>query len=90
MDPLDSSTNPWVWFFGAYTIQSEAWDHCIEVHDGQGKRVLICSFCKKMMKGGGINRMKKHMYGSKGNVDTCKRVDPKVKALIKKSLDESL
>lgn len=43
-----------------------------------------------MMKGGGINRMKKYMYGLKGNVDICKRVDLKVKVLIKKLLDESL
>jgi len=28
-----------------------------------GKKLFICNFCEKVIKGGGINRMKMHLAG---------------------------
>ena len=33
-----------------------------------GKKLLICNFCEKVIKGGGINRMKMHLAGQSGDM----------------------
>ena len=45
-----------------------AWVHVTEAKSNDGKRLLICNFCEKVIKGGGIHKMKKHLAGQKGDV----------------------
>jgi len=33
-----------------------------------GKTLLICNFCEKVIEGGGINRMKMHLAEQSGDV----------------------
>lgn len=48
-----------------------AWAHCTQVVE-DGKSVLLCLYCKKIIRGGGINRLKTHLAGEKGQVEQCK------------------
>ncbi|KAL6321052.1 hypothetical protein AAG906_012036 [Vitis piasezkii] len=41
-----------------------AWEHVSEERYGNGRRALICLYCKKITKGGGIHRMKLHLLWS--------------------------
>ncbi|KAG5566685.1 hypothetical protein RHGRI_002291 [Rhododendron griersonianum] len=43
------------------------------------KNNLICLFCNKHLKGGGITRLKQHLAGVKGEVEACKNVQMDVK-----------
>ncbi|RVX02327.1 hypothetical protein CK203_028276 [Vitis vinifera] len=45
-----------------------AWEHVSEERYGNGRRALICLYCKKITKGGGIHRMKLHLAGVKGDI----------------------
>nr|POE60236.1 hypothetical protein CFP56_76113 [Quercus suber] len=47
-----------------------AWDHIIEELK-DGKSSYRCIYCGKIYKGGGINRMKRHLAGIKGDVAAC-------------------
>ncbi|XP_019415875.1 PREDICTED: uncharacterized protein LOC109327261 [Lupinus angustifolius] len=44
-----------------------AWAHCTQAIEGNGKTVLSCLYCKKIIRGGGINRLKSHLAGERGN-----------------------
>ena len=52
-------------------------------------KTLICAFCNTTFKGGGINQMKQHLVGAKGNIVSCKKVIPDVQFLIQGSLKEN-
>ncbi|RVW87671.1 hypothetical protein CK203_041218 [Vitis vinifera] len=56
-----------------------AWEHVSEERYGNGRRALICLYCKKITKGGGIHRMKLHLAGVKGDIGPCKSVPPDVR-----------
>ncbi|KAL7582576.1 hypothetical protein Lser_V15G44376 [Lactuca serriola] len=56
-----------------------AWEHVIQVVDEKGKKAWICNFCQKVIGGGGINRVKKHLDGIKGEVVACPKDSPKVR-----------
>ena len=43
-----------------------AWAHA-DVVDG----VMYCKYCKKLIKGGGIYRLKQHLVAIKGQVKAC-------------------
>ena len=43
-----------------------AWAHA-EVVEGK----IYCRYCKKLIKGGGIHRLKQHLAGIRGNVAPC-------------------
>ena len=38
-----------------------AWEHVSEERYANGRKSLICLYCKKIAKGGGIHRMKQHL-----------------------------
>lgn len=38
------------------------------------KTFLMCLYCDKIIKKGGINRLKAHLAGGKGQVEQCKKV----------------
>jgi len=42
--------------------------HVTMAQSSDGKKLLICNFCEKVIKGGGINRMKMHPPGQSGDV----------------------
>ncbi|RVW19500.1 hypothetical protein CK203_116530 [Vitis vinifera] len=65
-----------------------AWEHVSEERYGNGRRALICLYCKKITKGGGIHRMKLHLAGVKGDIGPCKSVPPDVRFRMENSLQE--
>lgn len=60
-----------------------AWNHIIEV----AKNKYKCCYCDKVISGGGIHRMKKHLARIQGDVAPCKKVPPHVQLDIKTDLE---
>ena len=80
----DSTTN-------SQTTRSKtdfAWKHVSEERYANGRKTLICLYCKKIVKGKGIHRMKQHLTGVKGNIGLCKSVPPDVRFRMENSLQE--
>ncbi|GJZ86138.1 hypothetical protein Tco_0657748 [Tanacetum coccineum] len=48
----------------------KTWDHVTQHIEGNGKKAFICNFCHKIIRGGGINRVKKHLAGRKGELNS--------------------
>ena len=65
------------------------WRYITERTDLNGKRTLICDFCQKESGGGGINRMKQHLAGIRGNIGICTKVSADVQFQMKQSLKEN-
>ena len=65
-----------------------AWEHVSEEMCSNGRKALTCLYCKKVIKGGGIHRMKLHLAGVKGDIGPCKSVPPDVKYRMENSLQE--
>jgi hypothetical protein len=58
-----------------------AWGHCREAPElsvGCKKTKLVCLYCAKVFAGGGINRFKQHLAGTKGEVEQCRKCPPDV------------
>ncbi|CAN7058200.1 unnamed protein product [Brassica rapa subsp. trilocularis] len=66
-----------------------AWRYITERTEQNGKKTLICDFCQKESGGGGINRMKQHLAGIRGNIDSCTKVSAEVQFQMKQSLKEN-
>ncbi|XP_022894133.1 uncharacterized protein LOC111408626 [Olea europaea var. sylvestris] len=69
-----------------------AWGHCKEIleasnNGNKNKKKLVCLYCGKTFAGGGINRVKQHLAGMKGDVDSCRKVPPDVRFKMKENLD---
>ena len=64
------------------------WEHVSEEISSNGRKALICMYCKKVTKGGGIHRMKQHLTGVKGDIRPCRSIPPDVKYRMENS-DES-
>nr|GEV15144.1 hypothetical protein [Tanacetum cinerariifolium] len=67
----------------------KTWDHVTQHIKGNGKKTFICNFCHKIIHGGGINRVKKHLVGRKGEVAPCIKVDPDVRYTMEGLLKEN-
>ncbi|GJV04186.1 zinc finger, CCHC-type containing protein [Tanacetum coccineum] len=67
----------------------KAWEHVTQHVEESGKKVFICNFCSKIIRGGGINRVMKHLAGRKGEVAPCTLVDPDVRLAIQSILKET-
>ncbi|KAK1440659.1 hypothetical protein QVD17_06488 [Tagetes erecta] len=67
-----------------------AWKYATEGESVLGKKVVICGFCGKNVRGGGINRMKQHLGGVKGNISPCLKVPPDVKIQMRIAYEESI
>ena len=50
-----------------------AWAYVTMAQSSDGKKLLICNFCEKIIKGGGIRRIKMHLVGQSGVAARCKR-----------------
>ena len=69
-------------------IRSEdpAWAHARAVLGARNN--TECLYCNKVIRGGGITRMKEHLAGIQGNVGPCKKVSEDVKWQMKELLNE--
>ncbi|KAL0315078.1 UNVERIFIED_CONTAM: hypothetical protein Scaly_2891500 [Sesamum calycinum] len=67
-----------------------AWKHVTESTSSEGRKILTCDYCHTSFRGGGINRMKQHLAGEKGNVASCKKVPPEIRFMIQGSLKENV
>ena len=56
-----------------------AWEYFSLGADEKGHNTFTCVYCRKTYKGGGINRMKKHLAGIKGDIGSCKKVSHDVR-----------
>ena len=56
-----------------------AWEHFSLGADEKGWNTFTCIYCRKTYKDGGINRMKKHLAGIKGDIGSCKKVSHDVR-----------
>ena len=56
-----------------------AWEHFNLRADEKGRNTFTCVYCRQTYKGGGINRMKKHLAGIKGDIGSCKKVSHDVR-----------
>ena len=63
-----------------------AWAYCRMV-DGNSKKNLVCMFCDKLFKGGGIMRVKQHLACVKGETEHCKKVPPEVSNEMKQHIE---
>ncbi|XP_076900909.1 uncharacterized protein LOC143555199 [Bidens hawaiensis] len=80
--PTDPSIQP------NHRIRTDiAWKYIREAEDEGGKKLFVCTFCQKELRGGGISRMKQHLAGIKGNVASCLKVPEDVKLLLQGLLD---
>ncbi|KAL4371025.1 hypothetical protein AHAS_Ahas06G0124500 [Arachis hypogaea] len=49
-----------------------AWGHCKQVVEFE-KTILLCIYCEKLIRGGGIRRFKLHLVGKGGDIESCRR-----------------
>ena len=56
-----------------------AWEHFSLGADEKGQNIFTCTYCRQTYKGGGINRMKKHLAGIKSDIGSCKKVSHDVR-----------
>ena len=80
----DSTTN-------SQTIRSKidpTWEHVFEEIYTNGRKALICLYCKKITKGGGIHRMKQHLARVKWDIGPCKSIPLDVRFWMENSLQK--
>lgn len=65
-----------------------AWAHVTMANSSDEKKLLLCSFCEKVIKGEGINRMKMHLAGQSGGVAQCKKVPNDVRYRMLENIKE--
>ncbi|ONI17929.1 hypothetical protein PRUPE_3G186900 [Prunus persica] len=74
--------------------QDPAWKHCqLFIKDqpnGVKAELKKCIYCGKVFQGGGINRLKSHLAGRKGNGPTCDQTPPDVRLSMLQSLDHGI
>ena len=56
-----------------------AWEHFSLGADEKGRNTFTCMYCRQTYKGGGINRMKQHFAGIKGDIGSCKKLSHDVR-----------
>ncbi|XLR34901.1 hypothetical protein S83_062801, partial [Arachis hypogaea] len=65
-----------------------AWGHCKQIVEKIGKITMMCIYCDKPVRGGGINRFKYHLAGKGGDVEKCKKVPPAVAHQFGQNIEE--
>ncbi|XP_039687989.1 uncharacterized protein [Medicago truncatula] len=65
-----------------------AWGHAKIVLDGE-KEKPQCIYCNKVIKGGGINRLKLHLAGETGQVEACSQAPEEVRFKMKQNREET-
>ncbi|XP_025651956.1 uncharacterized protein [Arachis hypogaea] len=64
-----------------------AWGHCKQVLD-KGKTALVCIYCEKLIRGGGINRVKHHLAGKGGDIEACRKVSAVVRHQFNQNIED--
>ncbi|XP_054824760.1 uncharacterized protein LOC129322470 [Prosopis cineraria] len=66
------------------------WEHCTQIPNKKegGKSRLKCLYCAKEFAGGGINRMKQHLAGKRGDAISCKNVPRDIRFRLEENLKE--
>jgi len=91
---MDSSSTPSIPIPDSSTINPQsicqkadpAWSYVTMAQSSDGKKLLICNFYEKVIKRGGINRMKMHLAGQSGDVARCEKVSNDVCFRLNESL----
>ena len=52
------------------------------------KNNTICLHCNKLIKGGGITRLKYHLVGIRGQVEPCKKVSSDIRFQMKQMIED--
>ncbi|KAI0498297.1 hypothetical protein KFK09_021538 [Dendrobium nobile] len=65
-----------------------AWSHCTESKGPDGKKQFRCLHCGITYKGGGINRIKQHLAGIRGNIASCMKVPHDIRYQMQENLKE--
>ncbi|XP_075658935.1 uncharacterized protein LOC142628782 [Castanea sativa] len=66
--------------------EDPAWAHARAVPNA--KNNTICLHCNKLIKGGGITRLKYHLAGIRGQVESCKVVSSDIRFQMKQMIEE--
>ncbi|XP_075663956.1 uncharacterized protein LOC142633596 [Castanea sativa] len=66
--------------------EDPAWAHARAVPNA--KNNTICLYCNKLIKGGGITRLKYHLAGIRGQVESCKVVSSDIRFQMKQMIEE--
>ncbi|KAK6929364.1 protein of unknown function DUF659 [Dillenia turbinata] len=66
-----------------------AWEYCQVIKSGTRVH-MKCNFCGKILRGGGIGRLKEHLAGQKGNGSTCSSVSPEIRLSMQQYLEMML
>ncbi|XP_025702697.1 uncharacterized protein [Arachis hypogaea] len=64
-----------------------AWGHCKQVLDKE-KTALVCIYCEKLIRGGGINRVKHHLAGKGGDIEACRKVPAVVRHQFNQNIED--
>ncbi|KAK8921641.1 hypothetical protein KSP39_PZI020191 [Platanthera zijinensis] len=62
------------------------WNHFSLIQSSDGKKHYKCLYYGVIYKGGGINRMKQHLAGIKGNIGACKKVSHDIQNQMQENL----
>ena len=66
--------------------EDPAWAHARAVPNA--KNNTICLHCNKLIKGGGITRLKYHLVGIRGQVEPCKKVSSDIRFQMKQMIKD--
>ncbi|XP_057719848.1 uncharacterized protein LOC130934278 [Arachis stenosperma] len=64
-----------------------AWGHCKQVLDKE-KTALVCIYCEKLIRGGGINQVKHHLAGKGGDIEACRKVPAVVRHQFNQNIED--
>ncbi|XLR48029.1 hypothetical protein S83_032689 [Arachis hypogaea] len=64
-----------------------AWGHCKQVVKF-GKTILLCIYCEKLIRDGGIHQFKLHLAGKRGDIESCRKVPAAVRHQFHQSIEE--
>ena len=66
--------------------EDPAWAHARVVPEVRNN--TICLYCNKLIKGGGITRLKYHLAGIRGQVEPCKNAPDDIKWQMKQMIED--
>ena len=52
-------------------VRDIGWNYGEQI--GDNRQHVMCNFCKKVMRGGGVSRLKQHLVGGNPNVERCNK-----------------
>ncbi|XP_075654755.1 uncharacterized protein LOC142624914 [Castanea sativa] len=86
VDPHSSAGTSYLRGLPHARSEDPAWAHARAVPNA--KNNTICLHCNKLIKGGGITRLKYHLAGIRGQVESCKVVSSDIRFQMKQMIEE--